>query len=217
MKNNHPRSKSLPKPGDPLITEQGEVLAPEDSEEETYYNDGSVPLPQTAVPFKFYRPVNKRVLSDLRAPNSAINVAVVVLSYTLLGISDAEICMATGLDGPEVAKVRDSRVYSECFGNIMQELINANAEYIECRLAAYSGMALSNVAGIAKTAKNQAVKLSANNSILDRAGFRPQDQAGRTQNGMNELHIVITTPNDVVTKDIKFKQIKDQSNGHSPE
>jgi hypothetical protein len=209
--------QSLPKPGDPLVM-NGEVLEPEDPDEEVYYNDGTVPPPTTAVPFKFYRPVTKRVLSDLRAPTHAVNVAAVVLSYTLLGISDAEICISTGLDGAEVMKVRDSRVYAECFGNIMQELINANSEYIECRLAAYSGMALSNVAGIAKTAKNQAVKLSANNSILDRAGFRPQDQAGRTQNGMNELHIVITTPNDVVAKDIKFTAIeKDRTNGHSPE
>src|SRR4249919_3867829 len=110
--NPHPRMKSLPKPGDPYLSSTGEVLEPEDPEEEVYYNDGSVPAPTAAIPFKYYKPVTKRVMSDLRAPTHAVNVAAVVLSYTLLGISDAEICAATGLDGQEVMKVRDSRVYA---------------------------------------------------------------------------------------------------------
>jgi hypothetical protein len=200
---------ALAKVGDPLVAPNGDVIEPEEDEDVSF---NSLPPASTAVPFKAYRPIARRVLSDLRAPPQAINVALVVLGHTLLGISDSEICEATGLSAQDVNKVRDSRIYTESFSNIMQELINANSEYIECRLASYSGAALNNIAGIAMTAKSKTLKFHASKDLLDRAGHRPQDQAARTNQGMNELHIVITSPSDSVQTKIDFK-----SNGHAKE
>jgi hypothetical protein len=204
-------TSGLAKAGDPLTDVNGEILEPE--EDDDWEAPVPIPVPSTPVPFKAYRPIARRVMSELRAPSQAVNVSLVILGYTLLGISDAEICEATNLTGEQVSKVRDSRTYSDAFELIMRELISANSEYVECRLAAYSGMALNNVADIARTAKNRATKLAANKDLLDRAGHRPQDQATKQNSGMNELHIVITTPDDRIEAQIDFKGGNSHANG----
>lgn len=207
-------SGTLARAGDPLVLANGEIIEPEPDEELEESPDSS--LPQTAVPFKAYRPIARRVLNDLRAPTNSINVACVVCMYTLLGISDSEICEATGLDGSQVMRVRDARIYSEVFENIMRELINANSEYIECRIASYSGRALDNIAHIATHSKKENNKLFASKDLLDRAGHRPQDNASRQNTGMNELHIVITGPKDNVDVRLDLNpEDRSKSNGHS--
>jgi len=91
-------------------------------------------------------------------------------------------------------------------------LINANSEYVECRISAYSGMALGNIADIAQKSKNTGYRLTASRDLLDRAGHRPQDNASRQNSGMNELHIVITDSKEQEMKiDLK---IKGNHNGH---
>lgn len=205
--------KQLARPGDPLATIQGELLEPDDDGDSGGLAASSLPLPSTPVPYSAYRPQTRRVMSDFREPKALLNACAVIFSYSVLGISDAEICEATGLDMEQIESVRSARAYSEMFQNVMRELINANSEYIEARIAAYSGMALNNVADIAASAKNKAVKLSASKDLLDRAGHRPQDQASKGSSGMNELHIVITKAKDDDTV-IEFG-LGGQKNGHS--
>ena len=208
-------ANDLAKVGDPLIAPDGSLLTEEDDGD---LGPSHLPLPSTAVPFKDYRPIQKRVLSDLRADVNMLNVVSVVLSYTLQGISDTEIAIATGISPEQITFARASRTYSDMFENIMRELINANSEYIECRVSAYSGMALGNIADIATRTKNTGYRLAASKDLLDRAGHRPQDNASRQSNGMNELHIVITEPKDSEARmkiDLRFSANGGKSNGHS--
>lgn len=191
---------TLAKEGDPLVAADGEILEPDG-----HIDTEDLPAPRTPTPFKYYRPTTRKVLSDFRAPDTVLNVASVVFVYTVLGISDAEIGNATGLSSEDINKARETRAYSDLFEGVMTELISANSEYIEARIAAYAPMALNNVAHIAKHAQNHAVKLSASKDILDRSGHRPQDTQGRAQQGMNELHIVITKSKDAPDTDIEFK------------
>lgn len=193
-------TQPLARVGDPLPAPDGSFIAEEDDDDLEAVDD--LPPPSTAVPFKEYRPIARRVISDLRASPQSTNVALVVLGYTLLGISDGEIASSTGLAPHEVNLVRESRIYSEAFENIMRELISANSEYIECRIAAHSSMALDNIAGIARKSKNTGYRLTASRDLLDRAGHRPQDNASRQNQGMNELHIVITSPKDQIERDL---------------
>lgn len=205
---------ALARPGDPLTAPNGELVLEEDDDDGDEFSSSHLPPPSTAVPFKEYRPIARRVISDLRASPQSVNVSLVVLGYTLLGISDGEISEATGLSQSELDLVREARIYSEAFENVMSELINANSEYIECRIAAHSGLALNNIAGIAAKSKNTGYKLAASRDLLDRAGHRPQDNANRQTSGMNELHIVITSPKDQVEAKIDFN-LKGKRNGHS--
>lgn len=205
------KKNQLAKSGDPLLAANGELIEAED--DDGHFDTDHLPPPMTAVPFKAYRPISRRVLSELRTSDQALNVSLVVLGYTLLGLSDAELCQATKLTSEDIAKVRDSRAYADSFELIMRELINAQSEYIECRIAAYGGMALNNIAAIAATAKNKATRLAASRDLLDRGGHRPQDQASRQNSGMNELHIVITTPKDTVETQIAFKRGNEDANG----
>lgn len=207
-------SKELAKVGDPLVAPNGDLLVEED-------DDGIEPSsllpPSVAVPFKDYRPITRRVLTDLRAPADMLNVTSVVLAYTLLGISDTEIMETTKINGEQIDFIRQSRIYSDMFENIMKELINANSEYIECRISAYSGMALGNIADIAAHTRNTGYRFAASKDLLDRAGHRPQDNASRQNSGMNELHIVITEPSSAenVKIDLSISTKGKPSNGHS--
>lgn len=201
----------LAKPGDPLTHINGEVVM--EDEDDDGAAGVSLPLPSTPVPYKYYRPQTRRVLSDFRESPQLLNACAIIFSYSVLGIGDAEICESTGLSLDQIERVRSARAYSEMFENVMRELINANSEYIEARIAAYSGMALNNVAEIAATAKNKAVKLSASKDILDRAGHRPKDQAARGNSGMNELHIVVTKSSD--SDEFNLNLNVGGSNGHS--
>jgi len=207
----------LAKAGDPLVAPNGDLLLEEDDDD---LGPSHLPLPSTSVPFKDYRTIQRRVLSDLRADVSMLNVASVVLSYTLQGISDTEIAEATKLQPEQITFIRESRIYSDMFENIMRELINANSEYIECRVSAYSGMALGNIADIASRTKNTGYRLAASKDLLDRAGHRPQDNASRQNTGMNELHIVISEPKDSEARmkiDLRFNGSGGvgKTNGHS--
>lgn len=203
------KAVQLARQGDPLVTAKGEVIPAEREGDDV--SSPSVPLPSTSVAFKDYQAMAKRVISDFRVAPQALNVALVILGFTLCGVSDGEICSSTNLSLDDVFKVRQSRVYSEVFESIMRELINANSEFIECRIAAYSGMALGQVAQISAAGKKENNRLAASRDILDRAGHRPQDNAGRQNAGMNELHIVVTNSKDEVTTEIKFnpREVKD--------
>jgi hypothetical protein len=205
-------ANELAKAGDPLVAPNGDLLMEEDDDD---LDPSRLLPPSTAVPFKDYRPITRRVLTELRAPGDMLNVTSVVLSYTLLGISDTEIADVTKLDPFQIQHIRESRIYSDLFENIMRELINANSEYIECRISAYSGMALGNIAEIAARTRNTGYRLAASKDLLDRAGHRPQDNASRQNSGMNELHIVITEPcaGDDIKLDLTIKGRN--SNGHS--
>jgi hypothetical protein len=208
-------AKDLAKIGDPLIAPNGDVLVEEDDDD---LSPSHLLPPATAVPFKDYRPITRRVLTELRAPADMLNVTSVVLFYTLLGISDTEISDATKLTGEQIEHIRNSRTYADMFDNIMRELINANSEYIECRISAYSGMALGNIAEIAARTRNTGYRLAASKDLLDRAGHRPQDNASRQNSGMNELHIIITEPNDAdnIKLDLTIRRngYNGGSNGH---
>ena len=204
-------TRELAKVGDPLVASNGDLLTEEADEDA--FAESQLPPSSTPVPYKDFRPDVRRVLSDLRAPTDMLNVTNVVLSYTLCGISDTEIMEATKLSAEQILQVRESRIYADIFETIMRTLINANSEYIECRIAAYSGMALSNVADIAQRSKNTGHRLTASKDLLDRAGHRPQDRAASAGQGMNELHIVITDSKDEQTKiDLS---LKGRGNGHS--
>lgn len=183
-------SSDLAKVNDPLVAPNGDILMPERDESYGYMNDSQEVEAQAPCEYKDYRPQVKRVTKDLRAPVDLVNAAAIVFSYTMLGISDTEICSNTGLRPEDLPRVRESTAYSEVFENIMRGLINANSEYIDARLAAHSGMALQNIAHIASTCPNTGHRLSASKDILDRSGHRPQDRHGGDV-GMNELRIVI--------------------------
>jgi hypothetical protein len=80
-------------------------------------------------------------------------------------------------------------------------------------------MALGNIAEIAARTRNTGYRLAASKDLLDRAGHRPQDNASRQNSGMNELHIIITEPNDAdnIKLDLTIRRngYNGGSNGHS--
>jgi hypothetical protein len=193
----------LPLPGDPLILPDGRKILPDEL-------PGSARVETDAVlgssmDHRTFRPVKKRTIHELPAPKLMLNAISCVLMYTILGLSDREICELLEIKAGELNKVRNHAGYAECFDTITEEFINANSKLIHARLAAYSNEALTTVANIA-TGKEPKVKpdtkLRAADSILDRAGIgNRSDRDGISVS--SRLQIVISDGEKDVTVSTK--------------
>lgn len=183
-----PKSKALAKPGDPLITSTGAIVEPdEDVKDEV----NPAPSSSTKLSPATFKASQRRALAELPGESKILNAVAVIFLYTALGVSDREIIEATKLSTVELKQVRNHIAYTTCFDLIINEFINANSELLVSRIAAYSHMALDNVANLARKAKGEKVKLDASTDLLDRAGVRPKDNENRTILNKNELRIVI--------------------------
>lgn len=198
-KGNGVKSNALAKPGDPLVNQRGEQLTEERD------NAPSAVEIKTITEPKDYKPAHRTVLKELPAPVKAMNLVAVIFMYTLYGIGDNELSEAIGISIDDIIKVRETRAYGETFDTMMKEFISANSEFMECRIAAYSGGALSKVASLSQNGKKEETQLAASRDILDRGGFRPQDQLSKSQSPMNELRITITNTSENIEADIELQ------------
>ena len=177
-------SKDLAIPGDPLVTEHGEIIyedSPADKVKQRTHNVNA---------FNF-KSTKKRQLKDIPGPVSLINAVACIFMYTTLGVGDREIQDALKITSPEFDQIKKHSAYNECFEIIASEFINANSALLSSRIAAYSHAALTSVANIALNGKKEENILRASDSLLDRAGVSPKENASRGQQDNNTLRIVV--------------------------
>lgn len=200
-----PRSKRklLAKPGDPLILPDGSALMPDGAVPD---QSGLPPTPTALTPSTF-RASQQRALSELPAEPSMLNACAVIFLYSVLGVSDAEICQATKLDKADLRTIRNHNAYTACFDLVISEFISADSALLVSRIAAYSHGALNQVAEVAFKGKKEETKLRASIDILDRAGVRPKDNDARKITVNNELRIVIDDGTKKPTLELNGEQI----------
>lgn len=181
-----PRRASLPRPGDPYVTKDGEVIQP-DSLRDIGVED---PRPLDVKP-KDFKAQRRQDMENLVGDAHVMNACAAVLGYTFLGISDREIQLALKIRADQLDKIREHEGYSQLFQAAMDELINVNSNSIQARIAGMTHSALTEVFTLAKGAKKEETKLSANKDILDRAGTRVADQAARDQGKPVGLRVTV--------------------------
>lgn len=195
-----PRKKTtLPQPGDPLVTIDGETINPDEEDIDT---KALAPLQKALEPSDF-RPERRISLKELPAEPKQFNVIALVFVYTISGVSDQEIATTFNITPADVRRVRKSPAYKETFELFLSEFINSNSNLLQSRIASYSHNALTNVADLAMNSKKDIIRLQANKDILDRAGVRPKDMEGKGVSSQNELRIVITKPEEQVSVDVE--------------
>lgn len=148
-----------------------------------------------------FRSKNQRNIKELPAEPGTMTAIGAVYMFTMFGVGDREIADALRLPNgvDDVLAVRRHPAYAQLFETVQGELLNANSDLIQGRIAAYSHDALDRVAELSDGAQNEMVALKASQDILDRAGVRPQDNVDRRQTGGNELRIVIIESEKEVT------------------
>ncbi len=178
------RSKSLAKPGDPLVLADGVEVTPEPLA-------GEEPAPPQGLSATNFKPTKKRSLKELPAGIPMVKAVSCVFMMTALGVGDREIAVGLGITPTELATIRKHPAYKECFDTVLEEFVSVHSNLLQARIAAYGAHAVDNIMGIAKSGKKEETRLRANIDIADRAGVgaKKNDQS---KLGLHDLHITIT-------------------------
>lgn len=118
----------------------------------------------------------RRKLADLPDVPKTMNAVSVILSYTLFGLDDDEISVATGLSTMQVRNIRSGEAYSIMHGDIVRSIVAAETDDVRDMFMKHSRDAASTVINAMTNEKlRMDVRMKAATDVLDRAGFRPND------------------------------------------
>jgi hypothetical protein len=103
-----------------------------------------------------------------------MNTVGVVLSYTLFGLDDVEIALATGMSVEQVNRVKELEGYSMMHENVIGSILEAEAENVRDIFKQHARTA-ANVLIDGLHNGSRGDKMFAAKDFLDRAGHRPAD------------------------------------------
>lgn len=186
-----PRRESLARPGDPLVTKDGEVI-----QADSLIDIGARDPKTHDVKPKDFRAIQRQDMDDLPADAHVMNACAAVFSYTMLGISDREIQIALKIREDQLKKIREHEGYALIFGSCMAELININSSSMQARIAAMAPMAIGQIFMLAREGKKEETRLTASKDIADRAGTKVADMDARQQGKPIGLRVIVTKKED---------------------
>jgi len=107
-------------------------------------------------------------LEDLPAPPKVMNATVAVIGYKLLGLPDRDISYALGCSIEQLNDILNGEIYKTTYEKTIEAFINGQQQSAKDILANGALMAAKQVIQIAKNSKNEANRLKAADSILNR-------------------------------------------------
>lgn len=116
----------------------------------------------------------RRKLSDLPDVPRTMNPISVVLSYTLFGLDNEEIALATNLRVSQVATIKMSDAYRSMHDTVVATVLGAESDDIRTLFTQHARSAAHEMASMLKSPA-AAIRMAAAKDILDRGGFRPSD------------------------------------------
>jgi len=149
----------------------GEDFDDPESDYETPEEFIEVPTNQEAV--RQITAVNKTI-TDLPDIPKNMNSIAVVMCYTLFGLSDMNIGIATGLTLEQIANVKMSDTYASYNDEIVTSIVKQEQDNVRNLFAEHSKTAVKKVVKLIRH-KNPGIALAASKDVLDRAGHRPAD------------------------------------------
>jgi hypothetical protein len=157
-----------------LVLADGTVIDTESRRPEKKRNEKLIEVPSNTEAQREITAVRRRV-SDLPLPPKQMNMLSVVLSYTLFGLSDYEIAVATQLSEQQIGQIKMLDAYTSMYDTVIATIIKQDSEDIRTMFAQHAKSAFKKVVAISEESENELAALSASKDILDRAGFRPAD------------------------------------------
>ena len=116
----------------------------------------------------------RRKLNDLPEVPRTMNAVGAVLSYTLFGLDDEEIAIATKLTVEQVGRIKMGDAYTHMHEQIVRTVLDSETDVVRELLAKNAKRAASTMVE-ALDAGNRADRMAAAKDILDRSGHRPAD------------------------------------------
>lgn len=202
-----PRKKAtLAKPGDPLVSRNGVLIDPELPRSAVL---DKLPAPvgspsKNSVGFEppLFRASKRKNLNELPAPANVLNGVGAVFMYTCLGVGDREIADTLNITTMQLEELRNHSAYIDCFNIVVDELISANSDALQARIASYATRAVENIMDVAENAEKDETKLRANQDIADRAGVGAKQLAERKSGQVSSLRIMILDDDKSVNVDL---------------
>lgn len=164
----------LPKHNDPLRLADGRVV----------YPDGRVDIGGGEEPKFIEVPTHqeaqriitaaRRKLSELPEVPRTMNAVGAILSYTMFGLDDEEIAIATGLSVNQVGRIKVSDPYTQMHEAVVRTVLDSETNVVR-DLFVKNAKNAANVVVRAMEEGTRADRMAAARDILDRSGHRPSD------------------------------------------
>lgn len=116
----------------------------------------------------------RRRLADLPEMPKTMNAVGVILSYSLFGLDDEEIALATGLTIDQIGRIKVSDPYGQMHETVVRTVLDSETDVVRDMLSKNATRAAS-VMVEALDAGSRTDRMSAARDILDRSGHRPAD------------------------------------------
>lgn len=117
----------------------------------------------------------RRKLADLPDVPRTMNTISVVLSYSLFGLDDVEIAIATGLSELQIGTIKMNDAYTQMRDTVVGSIIASESDDVRQMFAVNSRLATNTLLSVLHRSKSEVNKISVARDILDRAGHRPTD------------------------------------------
>jgi hypothetical protein len=103
-----------------------------------------------------------------------MNAVGVVLSYTLFGLDDEEIAIATGMSVDQIGRIKVGDPYTQMHEAIVRTVLDSETDVVR-ELFIKNAKSAANVVVRAMDEGTRADRMAAARDILDRSGHRPSD------------------------------------------
>ena len=116
----------------------------------------------------------RRKLSELPEVPRTMNAISVILSYTLFGLDDEEIAIATGLTIDQIGRIKVGDAYTQMHDAVVRTVLDSETNVVR-ELFTKNARNAAQVVVRAMEEGNRADRMAAAKDILDRSGHRPSD------------------------------------------
>jgi len=170
---------SLPSATEPLRLQDGTLVYPGGHIVDRPSPDATV-APAAFVEIPTHREAQRvitqtrRKLADLPELPKTMNAVGAILAYTLFGMDDEEIAIATKLTLEQVARLKMSDAYGQMHEAIVRTIVDSETDVVRDMLAKNARNAAATMVE-ALQAGNRSDRMAAARDILDRSGHRPAD------------------------------------------
>jgi hypothetical protein len=116
----------------------------------------------------------RRKLSELPEVPQTMNAVSVILSYTLFGLDDEEIAIATKLTTTQISRIKQGDAYTQMHDAVVRSVLDSETNVVR-ELFVKKAKQAAEVVVRAMEEGTRADRMAAARDILDRSGHRPSD------------------------------------------
>lgn len=162
---------NLPEPGTPLKLADGTEIDPATGK--VVGAEPYVKVPSTRELRENYAIIQRRLI-DLPLPPQKMNGISIILTYKMIGLSDAEIATATGIKEEQVGQIVISDAFAELRQMVLENISAMDADTIRTSMKDNALMGVQRLGQLINS-DDETIALSASKDALDRDGYRPAD------------------------------------------